>query len=60
VRQFTFLFLWEQWLEKRRELELKRLQAQLNQIQWRNSLAKRAHKADLASGYNLNHFNTMQ
>lgn len=52
--------LWTRWLEKRREMELQRLQEKLTQDQWRNSLEKRSHDADLAAGYNLNHFNTMQ
>jgi hypothetical protein len=51
---------WKRWLEKRREAELKRIQAQLDQAQWKNSLAQRTHEADLAAGYNLGHFNTMQ
>ena len=56
-------FLWQawvHWLEKRREAELVRIQEQLTQAQWKNSLANHAHEADLASGYNLSHFNTMQ
>lgn len=52
--------VWKHWLEKRRETELKRIQAQLAQAQWKNSLAQRTHEADLAAGYNLGHFNTMQ
>lgn len=52
--------LWKQWLEKRRNAELERIQAQLDQAQWQNSLAKNTHEADLAAGYNLSHFNTMQ
>lgn len=52
--------VWNRWLEKRRETELKRIQAQLTQAQWKNSLAQRTHEADLAAGYNLGHFNTMQ
>lgn len=52
--------VWKRWLEKRREAELKRIQAQLDQAQWKNSLAQRTHEADLAAGYNLGHFNTMQ
>ncbi|MBI3165715.1 MAG: hypothetical protein HYZ24_13615 [Chloroflexi bacterium] len=51
---------WQDWLEKRRERELAQMQERLNQEQWRNSLADRAHDADLAAGYNLSHFNTMQ
>ncbi|GJQ37003.1 MAG: hypothetical protein HS100_01850 [Anaerolineales bacterium] len=48
------------WLEKRRKAELERIQERLNQEQWQNSLANRAHESDLAAGYNLSHFNTMQ
>jgi hypothetical protein len=51
---------WKRWLEKRREAELKRIQAKLDQAQWKNSLAQRTHEADLAAGHNLGHFNTMQ
>jgi len=51
---------WQAWLEKRREIELTRIQERLTQEQWRNSPACRAHDADLAAGYNLSHFNTMQ
>lgn len=58
---FTFLIeLWVHWLEKRREAELARIQEQLTQAQWQNSLANHTHEADLAAGYNLSHFNTMQ
>ena len=53
-------FIWRQWLEKRREAELERIQEQLNQTQWQSSLAAKSHEADLAAGYNLSHFNTMQ
>jgi hypothetical protein len=63
MRQSPFLLalnLWKRWLETRRAADLKHLQAKLDQMQWRNSLAKRTHDADLAAGYNLNHFNTMQ
>lgn len=52
--------IWSRWLEKRREAELARIQEQLNQMQWQSSLANHAHEADLAAGYNLSHFNTMQ
>jgi len=52
--------LWSNWLEKRRIAEFKRIQAQLNQQQWKSSLSQRTHEADLAAGYNLSHFNTMQ
>ncbi len=52
--------IWHRWLEKRRQTELERMQELLNQGQWRNSLANRTHNADLAAGYDLNHFNTMQ
>ena len=55
IRQF-----WQGWLERRRKAELEQIQEQLNQEQWRNSLANRAHDADLAAGYGLSHFNTMQ
>jgi hypothetical protein len=55
-----FVHILRDWLKKRREAEIKRLQARLNQSQWQNSLAKHTHEADLASGYNLSHFNTMQ
>lgn len=48
------------WIEKRRVAEMNRIQAQLNQTQWQNSLANHTHEADLAAGYNLSHFNTMQ
>jgi hypothetical protein len=61
ISSISFLLqLWAQWLEKRREAELARIQAQLDQMQWKNSLAKHTHEADLAAGYNLSHFNTMQ
>lgn len=52
--------LWIQWLEKRRLAEIKRIQVELEQAQWQNALAKSTHEADLAAGYNLSHFNTMQ
>lgn len=51
---------WQAWLAARREKQLARLQASLQQQAWQNSLHERSHKADLAAGYNLNHFNTMQ
>jgi hypothetical protein len=63
MRQSLLLWVldvWKRWLEKRREAELKRIQAKLTQAQWKNSLAQRTHEADLAAGYNLGHFNTMQ
>lgn len=50
----------EAWLETRRKAELERIQERLNQEQWKNSLANRAHETDLAAGYSLSHFNTMQ
>ncbi|MEN9561968.1 MAG: hypothetical protein RIR73_212 [Chloroflexota bacterium] len=59
----TFTFLrerWVHWLEKRREAELARIQEQLTQAQWQNALSNHTHEADLAAGYNLSHFNTMQ
>lgn len=51
---------WQAWLVRRREQQLAALQARLQQQAWQNSLAERSHKADLAAGYNLAHFNTMQ
>jgi hypothetical protein len=51
---------WKDWLERRHIAELERIRARLEQDQWRNSLANRAHKADLAAGYSQSHFNTMQ
>ena len=63
VRTSAFSFLWQllaRWLGRRREAELARIQEQLTQAQWQNSLEKNSHEADLASGYNLSHFNTMQ
>lgn len=48
------------WLDNRRKAELERIQERLNQEQWQNSLANRAHESDLAAGYGLSHFNTMQ
>lgn len=53
-------FIWRQWLKKRREAELERIQEQLSQAQWQSSLQEKSHEADLAAGYNLSHFNTMQ
>lgn len=58
--RLAFRQLFMQWLAKRRATELEHIQARLAQIQWRDSLAKRSHEADLAAGYNLSHFNTMQ
>jgi hypothetical protein len=54
------LNLWRQFLARRRESELDRLQAELDQARWRNSLAEQTQDADLASGYNIDHFNTLQ
>ena len=48
------------WIEKRRVAEMNRIQTQLDQMQWQSSINKHAHEADLAAGYNLSHFNTMQ
>ena len=47
-------------IEKRRVAEMNRIQTQLNQTQWQNSMKNHIHEADLAAGYNLSHFNTMQ
>lgn len=52
--------IWHRWLEKRRQAELERMQELLNHEQWRSSLEKNSHEADLAAGYDLSHFNTMQ
>lgn len=52
--------IWHQWLEKRRQTELEHVQERLTQEQWRSSLEKHSHEADLAAGYGLNHFNSMQ
>ena len=48
------------WIEKRRVTEMNRIQTQLDQMQWQSSMNKHTHEADLAAGYNLSHFNTMQ
>lgn len=57
---FRIWQMWKHWLENRRKAELERIQERLNQEQWKNSLANRAHETDLAAGYSLSHFNTMQ
>jgi hypothetical protein len=48
------------WIEKRRVTEMNHIQTRLNQIQWQSSMKNHTHEADLAAGYNLGHFNTMQ
>lgn len=57
---FRIWHIWKHWLDNQRKTELERIQERLNQEQWQNSLANRAHESDLAAGYNLSHFNTMQ
>jgi len=52
--------VWAHWREKSIERQIASRQAELDSIRWRNSLSERTQKADLASGYNINHFNTMQ
>jgi len=48
------------WRQARLNFEIERQRKILTQSMWRNSLAERAQEADLASGYNQSHFNTMQ
>jgi hypothetical protein len=56
-------FFWKlltSWRQARLDAEIERQRERLNQSMWRNSLAERTQEADLASGYNQSHSNTMQ
>lgn len=54
------LKIFYEWIETRRAIELENIQKQINQQQWKTTLEQHTHEADLAAGYNLSHFNTMQ
>ncbi len=51
---------WGAWQAARKAQQIERLKKQIQQQAWRNSLAERTQQADLAAGYNMAHFNTMQ